>query len=360
MGMKTICEKGKMAADIVPGEEARGLFLIGAAGLQQARNGPFWRLELRDATGSLEARVWSPISREYSELPAGRIVEIEGRAEVFRDQVQLGVSRLRLLSEEEAGRLDVADFLASSSRPAQDMLAEIEAMCRRELRHKPWRRLMDSLFRDEDVRARLMTATAARTIHHAWAGGLLEHMLGVARLCLAFGDLYPELDRQILLVGALTHDVGKLWELSGDLANDYTDEGRLVGHTSLGLEKLDPHIRKSGLSPDLALHLRHLVLSHHGLPEYGAAREPLTPEAFALHHADNVDAKLVQLRTLFTGCGPEDSAWSPYQATLRRAVFHAPRTPSTPPTPPASGDERADRRKRENDIPPGEDQCSLL
>ena len=353
--MKTTFEKGRMAADIAPGEDASGLFLINSAALQQARNGPFWRLELRDVTGMFEARIWSPASREYSELPTGRIVEIEGRAEVFRDQMQVGISRLRLLTAEEAGRINVADFLASSSRPAGDMLAEIEAMCRRDLRHKPWRDLMASMLHDEDIRARLLTATAAKNVHHAWAGGLLEHMLGVARLCLAFADLYPDLDRQILLVGALTHDLGKLWELSGGLTNDYTEEGRLVGHTSLGLEKLEQHIRKSGLEPDLAMHLRHMVLSHHGLPEYGSTREPLTAEAFALHYADNADAKLVQLRTLFEGLRPEESAWSPYQATLKRAVFRARPTPGT-------GEDRTEQsRNREmGGKSIREEQCSLL
>ena len=352
--MKTTLEKGRMAADITPGGDVRGLFLIGAASQQQARNGPFWRLELRDASGVIEARIWSPLSREYSELAAGQIAEVEGRADMFRDQMQLSVSRLRLLSDAEREPLDVADFLLSSSRPAADMLAEIEAMCRTELRHKPWRRLMASLFRDEDIRARLLTATAAKSVHHAWAGGLLEHMLGVARLCLMFAGLYPELDRQVLLVGALTHDLGKLWELSGGLANDYTDEGRLIGHISLGLEKLEPHIRKSGLEPELALHLRHLVLSHHGLPEYGAPREPQTAEAFALHHADNVDAKLVQLRSLFDDAlDPEAAVWSPYQTTLKRAVFRAPRTPDAP-----DRTERAERARAAQT--PKEDQCSLL
>lgn len=352
--MNTTYEKGQTVAGVTPGGEVRGVFLIGAAAQQQARNGPFWRLELRDATGSLEARIWSPLSQQYSDLAAGQLVEVDGRADVFRDQMQVGVNRLRPLTPEECAEVSVADFMPASSRPAEDMLAEIEGMCRRELRHKPWQRLMKSIFRDEDVRARLLTATGAKSVHHAWAGGLLEHMLGVARLCLMFADLYPELDRQVLLVGALTHDLGKLWELSGGLANDYTDEGRLIGHISLGLEKLEPHLRKSGLEPELALHLRHLVLSHHGLPEYGAPREPHTAEAFALHHADNVDAKLVQLRGLFSNeLEPEASVWSPYQTTLKRAVFRAPRTPQAAP---AHGrEEHGDKTK-----PCREDQCSLL
>lgn len=344
--------KGQTVADITPGGEVRGIFLIGAASQQQAKNGPFWRLELRDATGAREARIWSPLSQQYADLAAGQLVEVEGRADVFRDQLQIGVNRLRQLSAEERAGITMADFLPSSSRPPADMLADIEALCRKELRHKPWRKLIESVLRDPDIRAQLLVAPAAKNVHHAWTGGLLEHLLGVARLCMLLADAYPRLDRQTLLVGALTHDLGKLWELSGGLANEYTDEGRLVGHTNLALERLEPFIRKSGLEPELALHLRHLILSHHGLPEYGAPREPQTAEAFALHHADNLDAKLTQVHSLFDDAmPPEEAIWSPYQATLKRAIYRAPRTPAP--------DAKAEKDKAQT-RPPQDAQCSLL
>ncbi len=347
--MNTTANKGHTLAEIEAGREVRGLFLIAAASQQQARNGPFWRLELRDATGSLEARIWSPLSQLYSGLASGQIVELDGKADLFREQIQISVSRLRILTDEERADLNVADFLLASKRPADEMLADIEALCKQELYHKPWRRLMDLILKDESVRTRLLTAPAATSVHHAWAGGLLEHMLGVARLCLQFADLYPELDRQLLLVGALTHDLGKLWELSGGLANEYTDEGRLLGHISLGLLKLEPLLRKAGVEEELALHLRHLILSHHGLPEYGAVREPHTAEAFALHHADNVDAKLVQCRALFDEDDDGQPVWSPYQNSLKRSVYRPARTPDR------EGRERAAARER-----PKEEQCSLL
>jgi len=127
-----------------------------------------------------------------------------------------------------------------------------------------------------------------------------------------------------------------------------------VGHTVLSLEKLAPHIRACGLEAELALHLRHLLLSHHGLPEYGAAREPLTAEAFALHHADNLDAKLAQLRALFEELEPGASVWSPYQASLKRAVFRAPRTPG------AAEARTEHARNRGDGKAPQDEQCSLL
>ena len=350
--MNTIDKKGHTIAEIAAGSEVRGLFLLGAASQQQARNGPFWRLELRDATGSLEARIWSPLSQQYVDLISGQLVELEGRADVFREQVQLSVGRLRVLPEEECAGLDLAQFLLASDRPAGEMLADIEQLCKKELRHKPWRKLMDLLLKDETIRQGLLTAPGATSVHHAWVGGLVEHLLGVANVCMALADLYPDLDRQILLVGALTHDLGKLWELSGGLANEYTDEGRLMGHISIGLLKLEPFLVKANVEPELALHLRHLILSHHGLPEYGSPREPHSAEAFALHHADNVDAKIVQLRTLFSDdIDSDEASWSPYQKTLGRAAYRAARTPKT---------ESGSKARQRADAQPKEEQCSLL
>lgn len=338
--------KQQWAREMTAGDEVRSLFLVGAASQQQARNGPFWRLELRDASGSLEARVWSPLSQQCS--PAvGEIVEIEGRAESFRDRMQLNVSRLRSLDAEESAALDASAFMPASERPAPEMLAELEALCRRELTHKPWRSFVLAVLADSEIRPRLLRAPAAKGVHHAWAGGLLEHTLSVASLCMAFADHYPDLDRQTLLAGAICHDLGKIWEFSEGPATDYTDEGRLIGHINICLEKLGPFLDAAALEAPLALHFRHLVLSHHGQYEYGSPRLPQTVEALALHYADNLDAKIVQCRSLFED--GQEGDWSAYQTTLGRMLYRAPRTP-----------ESAPRKRREADPEPGMEQCSLL
>ena len=341
--------------EIGAGDEVRGLFLLSAASQQQARNGPFWRLEVRDATGALEARIWSPASQQYAELAAGSLAEVEGRAESFKEQLQINVSRLRVLTPDERDAVDTAAFLPSSQRPPADMLAELEKLCRAELTHKPWRRFALGVLGDAEVRPRLLAAPAAKGVHHAWVGGLLEHTLSVTRLCLQLAELYPQLDRQTLLVGAMFHDLGKVWELTGGLGNDYTDEGRLLGHMSLCLERLDRHLRKAAVEPELGMHFKHLVLSHHGQYEYGSPRLPQTAEAFALHYADNLDAKLTQCRNLFP---PEAEAdperpglWSPWQNTLSRQMYLAPRTPEAP-----HDKKRAPAAEPE----PRTTQCSLL
>lgn len=254
----------RWAKDVAPGRRNQSAVphRLGVAAASQER--PFWRIELKDASGDLEARIWSPLSQQFAEIPSGVIAEVEGRAESFRDKLQVNVNALRVLSPEETASVDTSAFMASSSRPPQEMLDELEALCRKEFTYKPWRKFILSVLEDEAIRVPLLTAPAAKSVHHAWVGGLLEHTLSVATLCLRFCDHYPDLDRQTLLAGAICHDLGKIWEFSGGLANDYTDAGRLVGHINLCLGKLDRHLAKSGLDEELILHFQHLILSHHG------------------------------------------------------------------------------------------------
>ncbi len=338
--------KRQWAGEIAAGDEVRSLFLVGSASQQQARNGPFWRVELRDATGSLEARIWSPLSLQCNPA-AGEILEIEGRAESFRDRLQLNVCALRVPDAAEQAEFDLAAFMPSAERPAAEMLADLEALCRRVLTHKPWRTFVLSVLADPDIRPRLAGAPAAKGVHHAWAGGLLEHTLSVSMLCMTLADHYPTLDRQTLLAGAVCHDLGKLRELSDGLAPDYTDEGRLIGHINICLDMVRPHLEASGLDAVLIMHFRHLILSHHGQYEYGSPRLPQTVEALALHYADNLDAKVAQCRSLLEGA--QEGGWSPFQNTLNRAVYLAPRTP-----------EAASRKRREAESEPGMEQCLLL
>lgn len=322
-------EKGCYVKDISPAGEARGLFVVSQAVQGQSRNGPYWRLTLADASGSLEAKIWHPLSAEFSEIPTGALVWAEGRAGLYRDQIQLTLEHLRLLTPEESAAADQADLMPASPYPLDEMLDELLALIKEEFRYAPWRKLTLSVFNTQDLRAAFRVCPAAKGVHHAYVGGLLEHTLSVFKLCRRIADHYPELDRQTLLAGALFHDFGKIREFSGGLANDYTDEGRLLGHLELGIEMLAPHLAKSGLEEPLQRHLKHLILSHHGELQFGAVRVPHTPEALALHYADNLDAKMAQCRSLFEQLGDAGQDWTPWQATLGRPLHRAARTPET-------------------------------
>lgn len=320
-------EKGCYVKDITPASEASGIFVISHAAQAQSRNGLYWRLTLTDASGSMEAKIWHPLSTEFSELSIGLLVWVCGRAGLYRDQVQFTVEQMRALSQEESALADYAWLMPASPYSLDDMLDELTALIKAEFVYPPWRKLAQGFLGNQEMRAAFRVCPAAKGVHHAYVGGLLEHTLSVFKLCRRIADQYPELDRQTFLAGALFHDIGKIREFSGGLANDYTDEGRLLGHLMLGIEMLEPFLKKSGLEEGLQRHLKHLILSHHGELEFGAVRVPHTPEAMALHYADNLDAKMAQCRGLLADLPEEGRSWSPWQATLGRPVHRAARTP---------------------------------
>ena len=312
--------------DISPGKTIQDTFLLAEVRAGQSRNGPYLSLVLQDATGQMDAKVWSPLSQQFLTLAAGQFVTVRGLAANYRDKCQLTLDQLALTPEAE---VDPVDFLPPSPVKPAELLAEIENLCRRELTHKPWRNLMKKILNDEEIRARLLPATGAKTVHHAYVGGLLEHTLCVARTCLALCDLYPRLDRQVLLVAAILHDLGKAWELSSGLTTDYTDEGRLLGHIQLGLEHVEGFLAKArDLDPALILHLKHLIVSHHGEYEFGAPRRPKTAEAFILHFADNIDAKMNSIAGAYADLDGADPAWTPFQRYLDRFLYRPARTPA--------------------------------
>ena len=312
--------------DISPGQTIQDTFLLAEVRTGQSRNGPYLSLVLQDATGQMDAKVWSPLSQQFLTLAAGQFVTVRGLAANYREKCQMTLDQLALTPGAE---VDPVDFLPPSPVKPAELLAEIENLCRRELTHKPWRSLMKKILNDEEIRARLLPATGAKTVHHAYAGGLLEHTLCVARTCLALCDLYPRLDRQVLLAAAILHDLGKAWELTSGLTTDYTDEGRLLGHVQIGLTIVEGFLAKArDLDPALVLHLKHLILSHHGEYEFGAPRRPKTAEAFILHFADNIDAKMNSIAGAYAEIDGADPAWTPFQRYLDRFLYRPARTPA--------------------------------
>lgn len=317
--------------DLAAGQNISDIFALSQAQRREARNGPYWQLTLADRTGGMEARIWAPQSLQYDNLKPEQFVAVTGQIASFKDQLQMNITDLALVEPAGAG-LDLADFLPSSAVPPAELLAEIEAFLDRELSFKPWRTLCAKVLADADIRAALLTAPGAKSIHHAHAGGLLEHTLGVMRVCAALAALYPSVDREILLTAALFHDLGKAFELTHGFSREYTDAGRLIGHIQMGLEALEPFLRAAKDLPEgLVVHLKHLILSHHGELEFGSPRRPKTVEAFILHYADNLDAKINTVNTaLENTADPEDaeaSHWSEYHRTLGRYLYQPMRTP---------------------------------
>ncbi len=321
--------KKSFVQDFTAGQNVSDIFAIAQAQRKEAKNGPYWQLTLTDRSGNIEARIWFPHSQQHDNLKAEQFVAVSGQVVSFKDQLQMNVTDLSVLDPVGTG-LDLADFLPCSAVPPATLLAGIERLLAEELSFKPWKALCKSILQDEDIRVALLTAPGAKPVHHAHAGGRLEHTLGVMRVCQAICALYPGVDREILLVGALLHDLGKAFELTHGISREYTDQGRLLGHIELGLEVLAPFLRKTKDLPDgLVLHLKHLLISHHGELEFGSPRRPKTVEAFILHYADNLDAKINTVQAALTGPDDEETTgWSEYQRSLSRYVFQPMRTPA--------------------------------
>ncbi len=303
------------------------LFILSAANMGQSRNGPYWNVAFQDCTGKLEGKIWSPKSQEYPALEAGKIVFVHGTVESYRDKLQLKVDHLELNPSTNGG-INLAEFMPASKVPPEQLMESIEDLITEHMKHRPWKKLCRKVLRDEAIREKVLTAPGAKTVHHAYVGGLLEHSLAVANLCMSICENYPDLDRQTLLAGAIFHDLGKAWELTGGLANDYTDAGRLMGHIQIGIEKLEPFLTKAkDLDDELKLHLKHLITSHHGEHEFGSPVCPKTPEAFILHHADNMDAKLNMIEAAYEEMDQTGKTWSPYLRFLERNIFRPTPTP---------------------------------
>jgi len=340
---RQVAKKIQYIHDLAPGQPVNDLFLLAAANMAQSRNGPYWNLTFQDATGTIDGKIWSPKSQDYPALEPGQMTRVQGFVENYRDKNQLKVDHMDLLATSHED-VELSDFLPTSCVPPEQLMEAIEDLVTEHMNHKPWKTFCKKVLNNETIRERLMTAPGAKTVHHAYAGGLLEHTLQVARACMALCDVYPTLDRETLLAGAIFHDLGKAWELSGGLTNEYTDEGRLLGHIQIGQNKLEPFLKQSKtLDEGLKLHLRHLITSHHGEHEFGAPVRPKTPEAFVLHFADNMDAKLNIIDQAYEEMDKNGQEWSPYMRFLERNVYRAPATP--------------DKSKTKNEKP--ENQCLL-
>ncbi len=358
-------EKLTFIEDLTIGGDVHDVFLLGAAQQHQAKNGPYWRLEFRDKTGSIGGKVWSPHSLNYPELRAGSLVCVTAKVGSYKDIPELNIESLYILTSQDAAALNLGDFMQASAHNPEDMFAQLQALCNKEMQHKPWKKFTTLLLNDAAIAAALKQAPAAKAMHHAYVGGLLEHTLSVCSLSMRLADHYPQLDRQVLLAGALCHDIGKIWELTQGLSVDYTQEGRLLGHIILAIEKLQPFLAKSGLEAGLVEHLQHLILSHHGTLEFGSPKVPATAEAIILHYADNIDAKLQQVHNALVGVEP--NGWSAYNSPLERFLFNAEATPAAAKV--AAGKEKAATKTEKNVAKNAEasvhslpliSQCSLL
>ncbi len=280
------------------GDSIRTVYLCKTKRTGIARNGKSYEtLTLQDKTGTLDGKIWDPASGGIGEFEEMDFVEIYGDIRTFNNALQLNIKQIRKANEDE---YSVSDYLSATDKDVEKMYAKLLAYAD-SVENKYLHRLLDMFFReDKDFTAAFKERSAARSVHHSYMGGLLEHTLAVTRLCEYLASAYPVLNRNLLIAAAIFHDIGKVNELSPMPQNEYTDDGQLLGHIVIGAEMIDLAARKiDGFPPRLESELKHCILSHHGEFEFGSPKKPALPEAVALHYADNIDAKM-QTLTEFT------------------------------------------------------------
>ncbi len=282
---------------------------------------PYESLLLQDKTGTLDAKVWDPSSQGIEECEALDYIYVMGDVTSFQGTLQLNIKRLRKVSE---GEYDPKDYLPVSDYNVEEMYRELQGYVKG-LSNPYLKKLAGGLFlEDADFAKRFQFHSAAKSVHHGFVGGLLEHTLSVTKLCAFFAERYPMLNRDLLITAALFHDIGKLEELSAFPANDYTDEGQLLGHIAMGMEIVGMRIRGiEGFPAKLANELKHCILSHHGELEYGSPKKPAIPEAVALNFADNLDAKMETMKELLANVPVGNTEWQGYnrlfESNIRRS-----------------------------------------
>ncbi|MCB2188843.1 MAG: HD domain-containing protein [Deltaproteobacteria bacterium] len=315
-----VAAAGKPLDTLTPGEPVGGAYLLLRAALAQSKAGKaYGTLTLGDPTGQLEAKVWDDAERLLAPLAPGQVVEVAGRTDAYQGRRQLVLTQVAL----HEGGLSPAAFLPASPIPLEELWGVFNA-ARKQVKNKHLKALLKAVFDEPDTRAAFEAAPGAKMAHHAYVHGLLEHTGAVATLALAMARSYPAVDRELLAAGALLHDLGKAYELTLGPPLDYTDEGRLEGHLALGLRLVEEKMGDlKGFPPAVALHLRHLILAHHGDYAMGSPRRPKTPEALLLHMADDTDAKMTMFREAAQSA-QGDGHFSPYHRLLERVIYLGP------------------------------------
>ncbi len=313
---------GPYIRDMSPGQEISGVFGVADRRLRAFRDrskGRFLQLRLCDVTGSIPAMLWDEAESAAGAISVGDVLWVRAKVEEFRGRPQLVLQSLKRPSSQD---VCPKRFIPAAPQPLRDM--EEELWQRIEMVGDPHlSQLLLILFQDEDTYTSYTTAPAGKTIHHNYLHGLLEHSLEVVSLLLREGGP-GDMNRDLLITGGLLHDLGKTDEFFYRAAIGYTDEGRLLGHIVIGHRMVCEALRRVPDVPGrLALHLQHLVLSHHGKLEYGSPVMPQTPEAVALHHADMYSGKVAQMHLVADAAAEDGQEWSEFDPMLGRCVWVA-------------------------------------
>ncbi len=294
----------KYLADLREGDSISDVYLCKYKVQAETRNGkPYYNVILQDKTGTMDAKVWEINSDGIADFDVMDYIYVYGDVSRYQGALQASLKRIKVARDNE---YIASDYLPVSPLGIDNMYTDLKAVIET-VKNPHLNRLLKSIFiEDEKLAEEFKNRSAAKTIHHSFVGGLMQHTLAVTRLCKFYVKAYPALNHDLLISAALLHDIGKVRELSGFPQNDYTDEGQLLGHIVMGSELIAEKAREiPDFPPKILRELQHCILAHHGEYEYGSPKKPALMEALALNMADNTDAKMESFSEIISGLSAE-------------------------------------------------------
>jgi 3'-5' exoribonuclease len=314
--------KKQFIGSIKAGDSVNDIFILSDKALAQKRDGNnFLNITLSDKTGSIKGVMWDNIDETVTGITSGNFVNIRGNISEYKGTLQLIVKSISQVSSDS---VNPSDFLPATSRNIDDMFINILKITG-SIETVYLKELFDKFWNDDEFVSKFKTAPAAKKMHHAYIGGLLEHSLSMAilanKIVNHYKEYYKGLNKDMLIAGAILHDIGKIREFDYKYSIDYSDQGRMLSHIVIGIEMIDEKLRKIKDFPEeQALLLKHMIVSHHGVREFGSPEPPKTIEAVLLNYIDEIDSKLNGIREFIASEDP-DETWTSYHRLLERHFY---------------------------------------
>lgn len=309
--------------ELTDGDTIEEVFLVADKQLRVNRNASLYLLlDLRDRTGAISARMWNVTEQSTAHVNAGDYAAVKGKVQLYQGALQMILNHAHPIPPEQ---VELSDFTRSTSRDVGKLAARLKEVLL-SIRHPSLRALIECFLIDEKLISDFSIAPAGMKAHHAYQGGLLEHVVNMLDIATRISDLLA-VDRDLLLAGIFLHDIGKTRELNYQTGCTYTDEGQLLGHLVIAVEMLAQKVKEAEsltgepFPPETALRLKHMILSHHGSYEFGSPKLPMTPEAIALHYIDNLDAKVHEFARDIADDPNRDATFTPFNARLDRKLY---------------------------------------
>jgi 3'-5' exoribonuclease len=311
--------KSPYVNELEPNRVITTSFLVHSKEIRQKKSGELYlSMLLGDRTGELDAKMWDNVPEVLEAFERDDFIKVKGLIQVFHNRPQLTVHKLRRMDDSE---IEFADYFPSSKRDAEEMWRELRGIVSG-IGNPHLKGLLEALLDDEDIAQRYRRAPAAKQIHHAYLGGLIEHVLSLCALAKMTAAHYKHVDQDLLLTGVVLHDIGKIYELNYERGFSYSNDGQLLGHIAIALRMIGDKIhRLPDFPPQLRVLVEHMVLSHHGQLEFGSPKIPQFPEALLLHYIDDLDSKMECMRALIENDRQVEGCFTTYSSALERTAL---------------------------------------